>query len=73
MKDRKYQLWKRNPLSIEIYTDSILEQKLNYIHNNPIIKKWNLAKYPNDYFYSSALFYETGIDNFGFLSNYMLE
>ncbi len=73
LKDRKYQLWKRNPLSIEIYTDAILEQKLNYVHNNPLSKKWNLALQPKDYFYSSALFYETGIDNFGFLSNYILE
>jgi len=73
LKDRTYQLWKRNPLSIEIYTDIVLEQKLDYIHHNPLSKKWNLALQPEDYYYSSAHFYQTGIDNFGFLSNYLLE
>ena len=72
-KDREYQIWKRNPLSVEIYTDVVCEQKLNYIHNNPINKKWSLSITKEDYFYSSAAFYETGIDDFGFLTNVYLE
>ena len=35
-KDRKYQIWERNPLSIELFNKEVLIQKLNYIHNNPI-------------------------------------
>lgn len=31
--------------------------------------KWNLAKDYWDYYYSSARFYETGGDEFGFLNN----
>jgi putative transposase len=31
--------------------------------------KWNLAKDYLDYYYSSAVFYETGVDEFGFLIN----
>ena len=31
--------------------------------------KWKLAKDDLDYHYSSARFYETGIDKFGFLTN----
>ncbi len=28
------------------------------------MKKWELCKEPSDYYYSSALFYEKGINNF---------
>ena len=41
--DRTYQFWERNPLSVEIYSKEIAEQKLRYIHNNPRQEKWNLA------------------------------
>ena len=38
-------------------------------HFNPESGKWKLAKDDLDYYYSSAMFYETGIDTFGFLNN----
>lgn len=44
-------------------------QKLYYIHVNPVKGKWSLAKDDISYFYSSAKFYESGLDNFGFLNN----
>jgi putative transposase len=69
-KDRDYQFWQRDPLAIQIFNKEIFNQKLNYIHNNPIVGKWNLAKSAIKYKYSSALFYETGVDNFGFLTHY---
>ena len=47
-----------------------MNQKLNYIHNNPINYPWNLVQYPEEYKYSSAKFYETGIDEFGLLTHY---
>ena len=65
-KDRKYQFWERNPLSIEIWSEKILLQKLKYIHENPV--RSGLCKYPDDYKYSSALFYKFGKDNWGFLT-----
>jgi hypothetical protein len=43
--------------------------KIDYIHFNPVSGKWNLAKDYLDYYYSSAGFYETGVDEFGFLNN----
>ncbi len=46
------------------------EEKLNYIHRNPLQEKWNLATKPEEYFYSSANFYLTGIDEFGMLTDY---
>jgi len=67
VKDRKYQFWERNPLSVDLYTQDVFMQKLEYIRWNPV--KAGLCKYPEDYKYSSAGFYLTGIDDFGFLTH----
>ena len=70
--DREYQIWQRNPLPIELYTRSVLEQKLTYIHNNPVQEKWKLVSDPVDYRYSSASFYENGTSVYsGILTHYM--
>src|SRR4029079_9885314 len=66
--DRKYQFWERNALSIEIWSEKVLRQKLNYIHENPV--RAGLCRFPEQYKYSSALFYKTGIDNWKFLTHY---
>ncbi|MFT4018918.1 MAG: hypothetical protein QM668_18285 [Agriterribacter sp.] len=67
-KDREYQFWERNPLSIELRTNTVYERKLDYIYWNPV--KAGLCKIPEDYKYSSAKFYETGIVDFGFITHY---
>ena len=67
-KDRKYQFWERNALSVELRTHEIFLQKLEYIHWNPV--RAGLCSLPEEYKYSSARFYETGIDNWGFLTHY---
>jgi len=36
---------------------------------NPLAEHWQLADNPVDYFYSSAKYYETGMDDFGFLNH----
>ena len=56
--DREYQFWMRNALSIKILSKEMLEQKLSYLHFNPLQAHWNLVQDPNDYFYSSCSFYE---------------
>lgn len=66
--DRMYQFWERNPLSIELRSHTFFWQKLDYIHFNPV--RAGLCKYPEEYLYSSAQFYRTGVDNWGFLSHY---
>ena len=66
-KDRMHQFWERNPLSIDLYTSDAFLQKLKYIHWNPV--KAGLCSFPEEYQYSSAGFYHTGIDNFGFLTH----
>ena len=69
-KDRQYQFWERNALSIDLFTEPVFKQKLDYIHNNPIQEKWKLAEFPEEYKYSSAKFYQTGIDDFGFIKHF---
>jgi putative transposase len=68
-KDRKYQFWERNPLSIDLWTKEVFIQKMEYIHNNPVSA--GLCDYPEEYKYSSAKFYENGKDEFGFLAHWM--
>ena len=66
--DREYQIWKREALSIELISPGVFEQKIDYIHNNPVIA--GLCINPEDYYYSSARFYYDGTDNFGMLTHY---
>lgn len=68
--DRIFQFWKRDPLAIPLSKESIIVQKLDYIHDNPIKEKWNLCTHPEDYKWSSANFYETGIDQFNILKHF---
>ena len=67
--DREYQVWKREPLNIELRTPAVFDQKLDYIHYNPV--KAGLCKYPEEYYYSSARFYHDGVDSFGILTHYL--
>ena len=43
------------------FTQKFLLQKLNYIHNNPVSKKSHSANTPEEYYHSSAAYYESGI------------
>lgn len=70
-KDRHYQLWERNPLSIYCYSVAVTEQKLDYIHHNPVQERWQLTSLPEDYLFSSARFYFKNKDDFGFLTHYL--
>jgi len=67
-KDRRYHFWKRCALSIELYNGSIFQQKLNYIHNNPVAA--GICDQPEKYLYSSAFYYETGVDKTNILTHY---
>lgn len=68
--ERNFRLWQRDPLAILLDTQDKLEQKIDYIHYNPLQVQWQLSEQPEDYEWSSARFYETGLDNFGFLTDY---
>ena len=66
--DRDHQIWKREPLGVELFTAEVFYQKLAYIQNNPV--RAGLCNYPEEYYYSSAKFYHGGIDDFGMLTHY---
>lgn len=66
--DRKHHFWKRNSLGIDLFTPSVLVQKLYYIHYNPV--RAGLCELPEEYNYSSAAFYEGRADKFGILEDY---
>lgn len=68
-KDGKYQLWQRNPLSIDLWTKEVFIQKMEYIHYNPVTA--GICTYPEQYKYLSAKFYETGEDEFGILTHWV--
>jgi len=55
-------------LGIYFFNEAVFIQKLDYIHYNPV--KAGLCPLPEEYYYSSAKFYEYGIDDFGMLTHY---
>lgn len=44
-----------------IYNEKFFNQKLNYIHRNPVSGKWKLVIDYTDYEHSSASFYEASV------------
>ena len=69
-KERRFRVWQRDPLAILMDSRGKVEQKLDYVHLNPLQEKWSLVSRPEEYTWSSAKYYETGIDEFGFLTHY---
>jgi len=68
--ERAHRFWQRNPLVVLMNSKEKLEQKLDYIHYNPLQEHWNLATTPENYYWSTARYYEEGIDDFKFLTHY---
>jgi len=48
----KYQFWQQQNNPIELYSNEVIDQKVNYIHQNPI--RNGLVEKEEDYLYSSA-------------------
>ena len=48
----------------ECYSNEFVYQKLEYMHKNPVSKKWQLVSDFTDYMYSSASFYEKGVSGY---------
>lgn len=57
-KESSHQVWQESFHPQEILTDEMLEQKIDYIHFNPV--KRGLVTEPEHWRYSSAGFYYTG-------------
>ena len=69
--NKEYEFWQRDSLAFELNQKDTAIQKLEYLHNNPLAAHWQLADNPIKYHYSSAKYYETEIDDFGFLNHLM--
>ena len=67
---RQYNFWLPDPDWFLLNNEVTVLQKLNYMHSNPMLKHWNLVDDPIKYKYSSAKFYETGINDFEFLTDF---
>ena len=46
----------------------MFKQKIEYIHDDPVVA--GLCGFPEEYKYSTARFYETGINNWDFITHY---
>ena len=64
--EQKHRFWQRDALAIHLDSKNKAEQKLEHVHMNPLQERWNLAAQPEEYKWSSARFYETGVDDLGF-------
>ena len=53
-----YQFWQQDNHPIELSSNDMIDQKLGYIHNNPV--KAGIVEKAEDYLYSSARDYYTG-------------
>ncbi len=57
---KRHQIWQ--PIQAKnVYSPAFLREKIEYIHNNPVAKKWHLAESRAEYAYSSACFYDRGV------------
>ena len=57
----KYQFWQQHNKPIELWSNEVIEQKLDYIHNNPVIS--GFVSEPEHWKYSSAIDYAGGNGN----------
>lgn len=56
--NEKYQFWQQHSHPIELNYNSIMDQKLDYLHENPVVVGW--VSNAEDYLYSSAIDYSGG-------------
>jgi putative transposase len=66
--DRAYHFWERRPFNATMNNRKVVEQKLDYIHQNPVRKE--LCNLPEDFCYSSAKYYLLGEEN-NLITHYM--
>lgn len=57
-RNKTYKFWKSGNHAIELFSEKIVWEKINYIHNNPVKAKY--VKNPQEWIYSSASNYWYG-------------
>jgi hypothetical protein len=50
--NKEYQLWQQDNHPIELHSNPVIDQKVEYIHYNPV--KEGIVERPEEYLYSSA-------------------
>lgn len=68
--ERKHRIWQRDSLAVKVKSKDMFEKVLDYIHLNPLQEHWRLVNIPCEYPWSSANFYLSLKDDFGFLKHY---
>ncbi|TAK54693.1 MAG: hypothetical protein EPO24_12975 [Bacteroidetes bacterium] len=53
----EHHLWQQIQAK-NVYSEKVILQKMEYIHNNPVAKHWQLAEERWEYRYSSACYYD---------------
>ena len=54
---QEFKVWEDGYNAKDIFSPEFLRQKIEYLHNNPLQPRWQLAARPEDYIWSSARFY----------------
>ncbi len=49
---KNYKFWQDGNHPIELNTNELIDEKLDYIHNNPVVAE--IVERPEEYLYSSA-------------------
>ena len=50
--EQQYKVWQNGYHAELIYSNKFIKQKMDYIHNNPVMEK--IVTMPEDYYFSSA-------------------
>ena len=50
--NQTYQFWRQDNRPIEIFSNEVINQKMEYVHHNPV--EAGLVEHAEDYLYSSA-------------------
>jgi REP element-mobilizing transposase RayT len=69
--NKQHEVWELSFDWKECRSREFTMQKLDYMHNNPCVKKWNLCNSPAEYAHSSAKYYITGEQGIYIVSNYL--
>lgn len=52
---KNHQFWRHDNKPVELWSNAVIQQKIDYVHNNPV--KAGLVFKPEHYLYSSAMDY----------------
>ena len=71
MRGKQHEVWSDSFDWKECDSWEMINQKLDYMHDNPCTGKWQLAESPVDYVHSSAKYYITGEQGTYTITNFM--